>query len=127
NKNIEKQLPSKLLGPVLDFMAMAGLSEVVMRKEFERALKQSGNRRGKEAGNATSGKFRPQGDVSAHLLRLWHRDGRYINGRTLQPRSLPLLRGRSNLRSLIEELDPEARPTDALREMRAAGLIRSTP
>lgn len=124
-KNISKQLPSKLLGSVLEFMAMAGLSEAAIRTAFERALKQSEPLR-QRARAQLRGKSRSPGDVSAHLLRLWNRDSRYINGRNFRPRSLPLSSGKDNLRTLIKELDSEANPTEVLKNMRAVGLIRRT-
>lgn len=124
-KNISKQPPSKLLGPVLEFMAMAGLSEAAIRAEFERSLKQLESLR-QSARSEVRGRSRSPGDVSAHLLRLWHRDSRYINGRDFRPRSLPLSRGRNNLRTLIKELDSDANPTEVLQAMRAVGLIRRT-
>lgn len=123
-KSISKQLPSKLLGPVLEFMVMAGLSEVAIRAAFERALLRSDSLR--QRASTSEGKSRSPGDVSAHLLRLWHRDSRYINGRTFQPRALPLSSGRNNLRALIKELDAGVNPTEVLQNMRAVGLIRRT-
>jgi hypothetical protein len=64
-------------------------------------------------------------NLSGELLRLWHRDGRYIN-KLARPRPLYMSKGKVNLVSALKKLDPSADARDILRSMRAVGLIRRT-
>ena len=66
------------------------------------------------------------GNVSAELLRLWTRDGRYIT-RDAKPRPLSLERGKPNLVSLIASLDDSVDPYSIVGSMRSVGLLRKLP
>jgi hypothetical protein len=121
---LSRKLQMSFLGAVIEFMARIGIPEKDIRSSFE-----NGMARARVAVNATDtsgadAKYRPDGDVSAYLLRLWCRDQRFMDRVKLTPRPLPLLRGRNNLRSLIASLDPKVDPVEVLRTMKAARLIR---
>jgi hypothetical protein len=121
---LSAQLQLKLLGAVLEFMNLSGVREDAMREAFEGGLagirQRKGGRRGKgderHAGNI---------NVSAELLRLWHRDGKFIDLEA-KPRPFPLFKGRGSLSAVIKRLDPMAVPAEILASMKAVGLIRRT-
>src|SRR5688572_25875424 len=124
SQTMSKLLQLKLLGSVLEFLARVGVPESAIRDSFERGLFRSRSFRVNQVSSNVDGRYQRNGDVSAHLLRLWHRDARLIDGKKFNPRSLPLSRGKNSLRALIVKLDPEANPMEVLKEMRAVGLIR---
>jgi hypothetical protein len=119
------RLRLEMLGSVLEFMRRAGTSESAIRESFERSLnglaaKASGrnSRRTDELGIGNE-------NISAELLRIWHRDSRYIDS-DAKPRPLFLTRGRHNLSATIARLDPTADAARILSDMRAVKLIRKT-
>lgn len=125
-KNISHELNCRLMASVVGFLAHAGATESATRVAFSRAIKDSRAKRAGNGGRSSRVRTDPQGDVTAHLLRVWHRDSRLISNRDLNPKALPLSKGRHNLKSLIRTLDPEADPSEVLKTMRAVGLIRRT-
>lgn len=120
---MSKQLQLKLFGSVIQFMATIGVSEAGIRDAFEVAIaKMEATRlRGSPVADA---KYQPNGDVSAHLLRMWFRDARLVRGVDSKPRPLPLSRGKNSLKSLIRELDESADAAAVIRDMKAVGLIK---
>lgn len=114
-------LRMKLLRVVVEFMGRSGVSESAIRNAFEGGLAEAKKRKGEYCRH--DGKYVGNGSVSAELLRLWHRDGRYID-RDARPKPLLLLKGKNNLSAAIRKLDPEADPVQILREMKMMGLIR---
>jgi hypothetical protein len=65
-------------------------------------------------------------NVTAELLRLWHRDERYLNS-DAKPRPLSLDRGRNNLRATIRRINSNIDPDEILREIQAVKLIKKLP
>lgn len=124
-RNSSKQLPQRLLGSVLEFMALAGVSETSTRSAFEKAFSRAQVLRSQRQRSGMA-KLRLRGDASAYLLRLWHRDARYLSNDDFNPKPLPISGGRTNLRSLIRRIDPDANPTEILNEMISVGLIKET-
>lgn len=122
NKSLPIEVPSRLLGSVVEFMVMAGLSESAIRRSFDSALRRV---RPKDPRSRLTGQT-PEGDVTAHLLRIWHRDERYVDKVELKPKPLYLSRGRTSLRSMLMKLDPAVDVAATIRAMRDNGLIRRT-
>jgi hypothetical protein len=117
------QLQLKLLGSVLEFMSLSGVPEPHIRKSFELGLSQMRTRKGKSekldqdhAGNI---------NVSAELLRLWHRDGKLIDD-DAKPKPLALTKGRNSLSAIVKRVDPAADSVEILKSLKAVGLIKKT-
>jgi hypothetical protein len=70
------------------------------------------------------GSYLPNGDITADLLRIWHRDGRYIDHEKAQPRPLHFSKGRKTFRSIVQELSPNANARDILAFMNSAKLLK---
>lgn len=121
---LPKELQTRLLQSVLEFLAMAGASESSIRNSFEKGLLWSRSFRGVGPISKSDGLYQKSGDISAQLLRIWHRDSRYVSARDLSPRPLPLSKGRNCLRRLVERLDPDVDPMEILRNLKQVGLIR---
>src|SRR5690606_28332363 len=102
-----------------------GVSETSTRSAFEKALRGAQTFRSQRHRSGIE-KLRLRGDASAYLLRLWHRDARYLSNNDFNPKPLPISGGRANLQSLIRRIDPAADPTEVLSEMISVGLIRKT-
>lgn len=127
NKNMSRQLQYKMLSATLEIMAGVGIPEASIRAAFERALVRSRGFRSQGARTWSDGSYLPIGDVSADLLRLWHRDSRCIRIDDALPRPLFVSKGRPSLRSLIRGLDQEVNVSAVLSFMRENRLIRRTP
>lgn len=123
---LPKELQTRLLISLLEFLVMAGASESSIRQSFEKGLKKSRDVRVTRPKRKADGQYQKSGDISAQLLRIWHRDSRYVSSRDLSPKALPLRTGRNSLRSLVDRLDPEVDSMAILRSMRQVGLIRRT-
>ena len=63
------------------------------------------------------------GNVSAEVMRIWHRDSKFLD-REANPRPLQLNRGSHSLVRLIKRLDPPGDAMKSIGVMRAVGLIR---
>lgn len=126
DNNMSRQLQYKMLSATLEIMASAGIPEARIRAAFERALLRSRGFRSKGAQIWSDDSYLPNGDVSADLLRLWHRDSRCIRIDDALPRPLYVSKGRPSLRSLIRGLDPKVDVSAVLSFMRANRLIRRT-
>jgi hypothetical protein len=122
--NLPKHLQLRFLSSVLEFLARSGVSESSIRDSFEKGLVRS--RSFRNARTSGDGRYQKSGDISAHLLRLWHRDARYVTGSDSSPRPLLLVKGKNSLRNLIRALDPSADASEVLRNMKMVGLIRKT-
>lgn len=121
---LSRKLQMSFLGAIIEFMARIGIPEKDIRSSFEKGLARIRVTVNTVDTSGADAKYRPDGDVSAYLLRLWFRDQRFLDSVKLAPRPLPLLRGRNNLRSLISSLDPKVDPVEVLKAMKAARLIR---
>lgn len=115
-------LRQKVFDALLEFIAWSGVSEEEIRNSFEKGLRRL---RLDSCVCRQDGRYVGNGNVSAELLRVWHRDARCIDD-DARPRPLFLFKGRNSLRALIRRLDPSADASEVLRGMRAVGLIRRT-
>jgi hypothetical protein len=114
-----------MLGSVLEFMYKTGVKESEIRDAFKRSLpnifgRPSGRRLWQLGGLGIGHE-----NIIAEVLRLWHRDDRYIDGEA-KPKPLFLTKGRNNLRATIKRLSAFANATEILRDMKAVKLIRRT-
>lgn len=123
NRGLPLRLQKKLVCAVLEFLGRSGVSEEEIRRSFESAMASSQGWKACKGNCRRDGGYVGNGNVSAELLRLWHRDGRYID-RDARPRALPLTGGRTNLLSIVRRLDPSADAREVLSGMRSIGLIR---
>lgn len=124
DKEMSTELQFKMLSAALEIMASAGVSEPAMRSAFERALLRSRSFRATGAGHWQDGSYLSNGDISADLLRLWHRDGRCISDDDALPLALHVSRGRTSLRALVKGLDPKANVSTILAFLKSNGLVR---
>lgn len=115
-----------MLGSVLEFMKGTGLTESAIRNAFDESLAASEGAKKRRAPRRSDGIRIGNENLSAELLRMWHKDGRFVD-REAKPKPLPLSRGRSNLAAIIQRIDPAADAEKILREMRAVKLIRRLP
>lgn len=127
----ENGLPSslqlKLLRSILEFMIRSGVSDGAIREAFGLCLRDLDNRKqGLGEPTTREGKYVGNGNVSAELIRLWTRDGRFID-RDARPKPLSLSTGRGSLVSIVSKLDPAADPHSVVESMRAVGLLRRLP
>lgn len=127
SRGMSKQLQLKLLGTVVEFMARAGVSDKAIRDSFRNGLTKSRKLRSGPAPQYQDSRYLQNGDLSADLLRLWHRDSRFINDGDALPRPLHLGRGRNSIRALIVGLDGSANADAVVEFMKSAGLIRKIP
>jgi hypothetical protein len=120
-------LPLRLsmLASVIDFMSRSGMVESTIRKAFEDSMASLDGSRSDQLVQRREALGIGNENLSAELLRIWHRDGRYID-RDAKPRPLALAKGRNNLRATIRRIGPDADAAAILREMKAARLIRRT-
>lgn len=126
NRRMSHQLQYKMLSAALEIMASVGIPEASIRAAFERALVRSRSFRAHGARAWSDGSYLPIGDVSADLLRLWHRDSRCIRIDDALPRPLFISKGRPSLRSLIRGLNQEVNVSAVVSFMRENRLIRRT-
>ena len=114
-----------MLGSVLQFMNGAGMDEHAIRETFEICM-QNLHKRPSTPGQRRKGKLKIGNEnVCAEILRMWHRDSRYIDS-DAKPRPLPLNKGRNCLLSIARRVDGEVDAAQVLQEMRAVRLIRKT-
>lgn len=119
------QLRVNLIGALLEFMARSGVSEGDIRETVDQVLRGASQPRSKNGVLRQDGRYIGNGNVSAELLRVWHKDAKYLDD-DAKPRALWLARGKCSLRSLVKELDPDVDALDVLRGMRVVGLLRRT-
>jgi hypothetical protein len=120
-------LQLKLLSSILEFMIRSGLSDAAIRDTFLACLGNLDKHRGGDVhASPREGRYVGNGNVSAELIRLWTRDGRYIDS-DARPKPLPLSTGRNNLASLVTKLDPSADPLSVIESMRSVGLLKRLP
>jgi hypothetical protein len=125
-KGVSKRLQHSLLGAVFDLMLSAGLDEREIREAINVSLSRL-QRRVRKEGAGKGGSYRALSDISADLLRVWHRDGRYLDEDRACPRPLHAVDGNRSLRSIIRSLDPKAKVRDVVEFLVDSGLIRRLP
>jgi hypothetical protein len=126
-KGLPNSLQLKLLRAIVEFMIRSGLNNAAIRDAFSSCLGElEMTRTAKRNTVSREGRYVGNGNVSAELIRLWTRDGRYID-RDARPKPLSLANGRNSLVALIARLDPSADPHSAVESMRSVGLLQKLP
>lgn len=124
-RKVSAKLHYKLLASIVQLMLGTGLSGAKIRQYVSSELERSSKREARLLKGART-KHHQLDDVAAQLLRIWHRDDRYLGGEESKPRALPLDRGRGNLKSIISSINPDVDAAAVLKSMIAVGLIRRT-
>jgi len=125
-KAMPKDLQRKLLGTVVEFMARSGVSDAAIEESFRCGLKKSRELRSGLGPDYTDGSYLQNGDVSADLLRAWHRESKFISDVDAAPRPLQLLKGKNSIRSIILSLHKKADVDSVIEFLKDARLIRKT-
>ncbi len=106
-------------------MVDAGHNEEEIRDSFNFALSSVLRRRkGAERKLLSASRYRDGGDLSADLLRKWHRDGRYLDGVFAKPKPLHLTDGRLSIRAIALDLNPRADVDQLINFLLTSGLVR---
>jgi hypothetical protein len=114
----------KLVKSILDFLIKSGMTRNEVEALFSECLMEL-NKRSHVLTHHDS-HFVGNGDVSAEVIRIWHRDGRFLDAEA-KPRPLQLNRGSRSLGALVRKLDPSVDHMHSISVMRAVGLIRRLP
>jgi hypothetical protein len=122
-KNIEAPLMKKLVQSVLGFLVKSGMSAEEVRSIISECLTQEGMARKPSRFASKDSQRVGNGNVSAEVIRIWHRDRRFLD-REANPRPLQLSRGSNCLVALVKKLDPSGDPMHSIGVMRSVGLIR---
>lgn len=127
--NTRTALPANLrmdmMGAVLQFMLGSGMTSKAVKECFDLCISRLDSvSRGLPVMRSTLAVGNE--NVTAELLRIWHRDERYIDS-DARPRPMPLGRGRNNLRATIRRINDAVDPDQILTEMRAVKLIKKLP
>jgi hypothetical protein len=118
-------LMRKLVKSILEFLIRSGMKSADVQQVFFECLSELATSDAET--NATQDhRFVGNGNVSAEVIRIWHRDGRFLD-REARPKPLRLTRGPRSLGALVRKLDPNADHKQSIRTMRAVGLIRRLP
>lgn len=122
-KKPETPLMTQLVRSVIDFLVLSGMGQAEVQALLLECL--ASQRASKRAvnGGATDSSRVGNGNVSAEVMRIWHRDSRFLD-KEANPRPLQLNRGSNSLVSLIKKLDPAGDPANSIKVMRAVGLIK---
>lgn len=126
-KVMSKELQRKLLGTVVEFIARAGVPESAIEDAFRRGLKNSRKLRSGHGPEYQDGSYLQNGDVSADLLRAWHRESRLISDIDASPRPLHLRKGKNSIHALILGLHKKADVESIIRFLKDAKLITRMP
>lgn len=123
SRRIPKRLQQSLLKSILQVMVDAGLGEAEIRASFETVLSKTLLR--KEArGKLQRERYRDEGDLSADLLRRWHRDDRYLDSVYAKPKPLHLTKGRQSIKAMALDMNPQANVNELIHFLMSSGLIR---
>ena len=125
NRALPPYLCQEMLGSVLELMRRTGVKESEISDLFKRCMTNSFNKSSISRSRRKRGLGIGNENITAEVLRLWHRDDRYIDSEA-KPRPLFLTTGRNNLSATIRRLDSSADAAQILREMKAVRLIRRT-
>lgn len=126
-KIMSGELQRKLLGTVVEFMSRAGVPEGAIEDAFRRGLKDSRQLRSGKRPEFQDGSYLQNGDVSADLLRAWHRESKLISAIDASPRPLHLRKGKSSIQALILGLHKKADVESIIRFLIDAKLITRIP
>lgn len=122
--SVAKEQRELLLKSIVELMARAGDGEGAIKRAFEEGLLASQAACASRHRQLRDASYSQNGDVSADILRIWHRDGRYLKEDDGTPRPLPLSKGKDSVHSLIRELNPKANASEVMKFMLAANLVR---
>lgn len=123
---VSTQLQQSLLDSVVELLLRAGLTKAQLRTLFSKSLTRWSMVQTQVGSPPQDGVYLPHADISADVMRLWHRDHRYIDAREAKPRSLHLSKGRNSIRAIILRISPKAEAAAIVRYMQTAGLVRET-
>jgi|SRR6478609_3415313 len=118
-------LMRKLVKSIVEFLIRSGMKNDAVQQVFFECLSEVTSS-DSEPHSAQDRRFVGNGNVSAEVIRIWHRDGRFLD-REARPKPLRLTRGPRSLGALVRKLDPNADHKQSIRTMRAVGLIRRLP
>jgi hypothetical protein len=116
-------LMNKLMQSILEFLTRSGMRGEDVEQMFTECLQRLNRRTEPRHKIVRDAHYVGNGNVSAEVIRIWHRDGRFLD-REARPRPLQLNRGAKSLGALVKRLDPESDHMQSIRAMRAVGLIR---
>ena len=119
-------LMMKLVKSILDFLIRSGMTRARVEAMLAESLLQLSRRSVTRNTSLQESHYVGNGDVSAEVIRIWHRDARFLDGEA-RPRPLQLNRGSRSLGALVKKLDPSVDHMQSIRVMRAVGLIRRLP
>jgi hypothetical protein len=122
-KNTEQPLMKKLVQSVIGFLIRSGMSAVEVRSILTDCLSQEGLVTTFARSTTNDAQRVGNGDVSAEVMRIWHRDSRFLD-QEAHPRPLQLNRGANSLIGLVRRLDPSGDAMHSIGVMRSVGLIR---
>jgi hypothetical protein len=124
-KILSAQQRLKLFGAVIEFMYHCRISESTIRESFEEALVDIKRGQANARVKRRSGLYMQAQNLPAQLLRVWHRDSRYLDNEA-KPLPLAITRGRASLHSIVRQIDASANASALIQNMKAVGLIRRT-
>jgi len=125
-RRISKSLQLSLVSVVLEFMVRAGLTEADLRSCFEKGVKKAFAEKGGMGVRSRNDRYLPKGDISADMMRVWHRESRYLDAVDAKPRPLYLTKGRNSLRAMAQRFDPKVDVHQLTDFLSSSGLIRRT-
>jgi hypothetical protein len=115
-----------LVQSVLHFLIRSGMTSAEISSVLTECQHKQGSTRELMPRSSREAHRVGNGNVSAEVMRIWHRDAKFID-REASPRPLQLNRGSNSLVALVRRLDPEGNPMSSIGVMRAVGLIRRLP
>jgi hypothetical protein len=125
-KGISKRQQQSLLGIVFELMSETGLEEGEIRLAVDAALSRL-QRSGRGNRAKKCGPCLLTSDISAELMRVWHRDSRYLDPDHAQPRPLHVAKGRNSIQSIVLKLNPRAKVHDVVNFLLESKLVRKLP
>lgn len=127
SRKMPRRLQQSLLRSILHLLADAGLDDASIRAAFATAMTSTARKRAAASEKVQCGPYLHESDLSADLLRRWHRDARYIDDVHAKPKALQLTKGRLSIRAMALDLHPGANVPELLRFLTGSGLIYKCP
>ncbi len=122
-KRIPRRLQASLLEGVFEVLMEAGATIEDIQAGVDTCLSDLRRRR-RGSRKAKSGAYLQCGDLSADLMRLWHRDEKYLDADVARPKPLHLRRGKESIREMIRSLDPQVNVANVESFLISSGLIK---
>jgi hypothetical protein len=114
---------AKLFESIVEFMMRSGMAPTQIEGVFKSSIDQVNKRSKSKKSSPGDSSYVGNGNVSAEIIRVWHREERFLDS-AAKPRSLALTGGQRSLSALIRTLDPSSDVKTVIAAMRAVGLIR---